>query len=77
MPMDEVEVQPDGPRKGRPPSGRPRLALTLTIRSTPEWKAWLDARCREEGTTPADLFERLLIEEERRKKRPRPPNRTQ
>ena len=48
------------PKRGRPPSGRARLTIVLTVKGRPEWREWLDARAAEAGVLPTDLIDQGL-----------------
>ena len=48
------------PKRGRPPTGRERLSIVLTIKGRAEWREWLDARALEEGVLPTELIDKSL-----------------
>ena len=62
---------------GRPPSGRGRLPIALSIRGNDEWKRWVEDYGKARGLTPADLVEQALEQMARRDKRPGPPGRVE
>jgi hypothetical protein len=72
-----AEVAADKPRVGRPPSGRPRLPIVLTIKGNDAWKRWVEEYAEAKGTTPADLIEQALASMARRDKHPAPPSRVE
>jgi hypothetical protein len=50
----------DKPRRGRPPSGRGRLPLQVTLRGRDEWGEWLASRAQASGISVAELFDLAL-----------------
>lgn len=72
-----ADVAAEKPRVGRPPSGRPRLPVALTIKGNEAWKRWVDEYAEAKGTTPADLIEQALASMARRDKRQPPPRRVE
>jgi hypothetical protein len=64
-------------RVGRPPSGRGRLPIALTIKGNDAWKRWVEEYAEAKGTTPADLIDQALASMARRDKRPTPPCRVE
>jgi hypothetical protein len=47
-------------KRGRPPSGRDRLPVALTIKGTKEWKVWLRDAALRLGVSPTDLIDEGL-----------------
>ncbi len=72
-----AEVAADKPRVGRPPSGRGRLPVALTIKGNDAWKRWVEEYAEAKGTTPTDLIEQALASLAKRDKRPAPPRRVE
>ena len=72
-----ADVTADKPRLGRPPSGRPRLPIALTIKGNDAWKLWVEEYAEAKGTTPADLIEQALASLAKRDKRQAPPKRVE
>lgn len=63
-------------KRGRPKSEKPALDVVLTIRGTPEYKAWVKRLAEDLGKSAADLFEDGIGRVARSRRRPPPPPRT-
>jgi hypothetical protein len=61
--------------KGRPKSVGPTRTVYTQIRSTPEWKGWLEVFAREANFTVTDLINQALILMAKHYQRPGPPRR--
>jgi len=67
----------DKPRRGRPEKEGPLAKTVVMIRTTTEFKTWLDEFARDEGLSVPDLITRALECEAKAKKRPPPPERAE
>jgi len=67
----------DKPRLGRPPSGRGRLPVALTIKGNDAWKRWVEEYAKTKDTTPTDLIEQALASMAKRDKHLAPPSRVE
>jgi hypothetical protein len=72
-----TDVSGEKPRLGRPPSGRGRLPIALSMKGNDAWKSWLEEYAEAKGTTPSDLIDQALAAMARRDKRPAPPRRVE
>ena len=71
------DVVGEKPRMGRPPSGRGRLPIALSMKGNDAWKRWVEEYATAKGTTPSGLIDQALASMARRDKRPAPPRRVE
>jgi hypothetical protein len=62
-------------KAGRPPTGRPRLSIVLTIKGTQPWREWLDGYAAAKGQTPTEMIDQALTLLAKRDKHQEPPSR--